>query len=184
MTIRPSAFRPSRTLTAALMLGITFVAALALASEPGADGFFQTGVTVKRGPRGPEYTVLHEMKSLPKTRSALGIVSADVSKRFLITPAKDLSCDSFKTLLRVGLLRNGMSPTAATSLVSACSGVTIRARSPIAIVYSPGSQTTTLTIEKMGTTQVSGLPAMRSVWGIWFGNPESAKEKSALSARL
>jgi hypothetical protein len=52
------------------------------------------------------------------------------------------------------------------------------------VAYSPATKITTLSIEKVGTTQVTGLPAMKSVWGVWLGSSDSAQEKRDLSSKL
>ncbi len=165
-------------------LGAVAIPATGSATEPGRDGFYPTGLVVRTDHAGREYTIVHQVKTRPTQRTAAGLVLADVEKRFLITPARDIPCEAFRAQLRAGLVRNGMQQATATTLASACSGGIIKARSRIVIAYSPSTRVTVLDIEKVGSARVSGLDAMKSVWGVWLGSGEKAAERAALSAKL
>ena len=171
----------SATLAAACAL---VVASTAHAERPGADGFYQTGVTVRKQGDKPLYTLRHEIKELPRSRSARGLVVAETEKRFLLTPTGEMPCASLRAVLRPRLIENGLSAATADGFLRACSKEKTRARAIIAIHYAPATKTTSLFVEGMGTTSLTGSAAMKAVWGVWLDRPERTTEKTELSGKL
>lgn len=154
------------------------------AERPGPDGFYTTGVTVRKQGDKPLYTVVHEVKELPRSRSARGLVDAEVEKRFLFTPTGEMTCATFRAALRPRLIENGLAASTADAFLSACSKEKTRARAIVAIHYNPATKTTRLFVEGMGTTTLTGSAAMKAVWGVWLDRPERAGEKADLSGKL
>lgn len=177
--------RSTSALCGLVVLSSVAFAGVAAAERPGADGFFQTGVFVRKDASGPVLSIVHEVKTLPATRTASALVDASVEKRFLIAPLRDIPCTEFRAKLESGFARNGLTTASAEAFASACPGTqTLKARSRVTLSYSPTTQTTTLSIEKLGTTTLSGVPAMKKIWGAWLSVPETPAEKNALSDRM
>lgn len=177
----------------ATLAGVTLLAGLTTATparalEPGPTGFFVTGSARRIGPSGNEYTISHEMKTLPPAKTPDALRDADITKRFVLTFAKDVQCSRFKASLEAGFVRNGLTSSADRSrvqtLTTACTKATIEARNKVIFFYNAQNKTTTMWIEKMGTVTLGGIDAMRGVWSLWLGHAEDEKAPSSLVARL
>jgi hypothetical protein len=166
-------------LTAALALSTWGAHAAAL--EPRAGGFFDTGSATVRDENGIKYVVSHEMRSLPVDKTADGVVAADVDKQLTVFAYREMPCQSFKSWLRPGLERGGLSATAGT-FVDACSQGAIKARSRVFIRYEASSKTTTLAVEGGAKTSLRGVGPMQAVWRAVFSQSPAVSE--ALVARL
>ncbi len=178
----------SRCLAVGVVLSALGVVSTAQALDPGPSGFYVTGAAKRVGPDGSEFTIIHEMKQLPKARTAEAVREADISKRFTFTFTRDMPCERFKSWLSAGFARSGLTSASdrnrATSLGAACTKSTIKARSHIVLFYNADTKATVLWVEKMGTVSLGGVDAMRGIWSLWFAHPEQEKMRSSLLARL
>lgn len=160
-----------------------FVATTATASAPGPDGYFQTGVAVHKAAGKHDYTIVHEMKALPAVRTAQAFAEADTQKRFIIYTLEDVPCTAFSSVLRTGLQREGLVGTEVNRIAQVCPAGVVKARSTIVIAYEPSTAVTSISVEKRGTVTITGRPAMRQVWKVWFGAGAAAAERAGLSSR-
>ncbi len=171
-----------------LAVGLAFAglggAGTAGATPPGPDGFVQTGLVVRMDRAGVPYSILHEVKELPKQRTSDALVTAEVDKRFVITPLRDATCADFRAMLDVRLTRNGARRQLEGALPLACSATLLRAHSRILLNYSARTKIVTLRIERQGTAEASGTDAMRVVWNAWLGPAEQVADRKALSSHM
>lgn len=163
--------------------------AAALADGNGAvSGYILTGQVKRAESDGTQYTLAHEMVSLPAQKSPQGVRDADVTKRLTLTFPHETSCARVTGLLRGEIERlgfNGASDKQKTAtLLSACSGDVVKARSQVVVSYDATTKTTSLWVEGMPSRHVQGIEAMRAVWGVWLGPNAAPKTQSGLVARL
>ncbi len=172
----------------AVLTACALIAPSAQALEPRRNGWFVTGSATRldgADGRTKDYTLVHEMRVLPRAKTKRAVIDAEVDKRFTWRLHRALPCAAVKTSLRDGFARNAFTNTAKISqIANTCSGPTLKAGAQVVIAYAASTRTTTFWVEGMGTASVVGTDFMKAVWSLWLGNVSQPKLGESLVARL
>ena len=169
----------------ASVAAMLLIAPASHAVERARNGFFLTGSATRVDAGKKDYTLVHEMREIPRTKTKRGVIDADVDKRFVLRLHRDLPCASVKSSLRDGFSRNAFANANKISqVVDTCSGTTLKAGAQVVIAYKASTKTTTFWVEGMGRTTVVGIDFMKAVWSVWMGNVAQPKLGESLVARL
>lgn len=166
-----------RTLRLAFIALLVFVSP-ALATEPGADGWFHTGdaVRVKKILFNFDvYAISHEMKALPPAKSKQAVIDADVEKRFVWKMLRDVPHDKIQEALSEAFKANHYDDQAKIKQALAAFSGELKKGARTEIHYLPEAKTVTITVQGGGTATVSGIDFMKGMWSVWFGVIDQAK---------
>lgn len=160
-------------LLAALFVTLS-VAGPGSALEPGKDGYFHTGDSVRTKSIGPftakVYAIRHDMKQLPSPKSKQAVIDLDVDKKFTWMMLRDVSSSKIQNALREAFQMNGYGDGGKIGqFVGAFNKDEIKEKDIVSISYKADTKTTTIWVKGMGSASIAGVDFMKAVWSIWFG---------------
>jgi Chalcone isomerase-like len=146
----------------------------AWALERGADGWFHTGdgVRVKRVlfASFEVFSISHDMKDLPATKSKRAVIELDTDKRFTWRMLRDVEAEKIETTIREAFAANGCADASKIGPYLAAFSGDRKKGQVVTIVYDSTSQAVTVTVQGGGTATIAGVDFMKVVWSFWFGN--------------
>jgi hypothetical protein len=184
-----------RTSLAQIGLGalLAFVALVAFASgawalDRGADGWFHTGdgVRVKKVVfvNFDVYSIGHDMKDLPPSKSKQAVIDMDTDKRLTWRMLRDVEHEKIQNALSDAFAMNGYADASKIGpFVGAFSG-DLKKGAVVTIQYGSASKAVSVTVQGGGTASVPGADFMRAVWSIWFAKIDQPALGDALIKNL
>jgi hypothetical protein len=178
----------SRRLSLRLVVGLlvacmTLVASGAWALDRGADGWFHTGegVRVKKVVFNFDvYSIAHDMKDLPDSKSKQAVIDMDTDKRFTWRMLRDVEHEKIQTALTEAFAMNGYGDQSKIGpFVGAFSG-DLKKGQAVTILYSSAAKTVSVNVRGGGSATLSGADFMKGVWSIWFGKIDQPSLGDAL----
>ncbi|MDF2692671.1 MAG: hypothetical protein K0S65_1054 [Labilithrix sp.] len=172
------------------VLFFLFLAAvISLVSSAFAQEMIATGDGIRTKSFGPIsvkiYSVRHEMKERPATKSKEAVVMADVDKQLTLRLLRDCPTSKIDKGLRESLALNGYGDQAKINqFLGALDKKEFKENTTVMITYSAVDKTTTIRVQGGGSATVAGPEFMRGVWRIWFGKIDQPTLGDQLIARL
>ena len=181
----PRTLRVSRSALFTLVLAL-FVT---LASSALADGWIYTGDAVRTKSVGPftakVYSIRHDMKDKPATKSKQAVIDADTDKKFTWRMLRDVDSSKIKKALTEALQMNGWSDGGRTGqFVGAFNKEEVKENSAVVISYSAAAKTVTIWVQGAGTATIAGEDFMKAVWSIWLGKIDQPAMGDQLISKL
>lgn len=174
---------PSALFTLVLALFVT------LASSAFADAMIYTGDAVRTKSVGPftakVYSIRHDMKEKPATKSKQAVIDADVDKKFTWRMLRDVESTKIKKALTEALQMNGFSDGARTEqLVGAFNKDEIKENSAVVISYNAAAKNVSIWVQNGGSATIAGQDFMKAVWSIWLGKIDQPSMGDQLISKL
>ena len=169
----------------------TFVLALFFSVIPRAhaDGMIFTGDAVRTKSVGPftakVYSIRHDMKERPATKSKQAVIEADVDKVFTWRMLRDVETSKIKKALTEAFAMNGYADSGKISqFVGAFSQEEIKEDSQVTIAYSAAQQTVSISVGGGGKAAIADASFMKAVWSIWLGKIDQPSMGDQLISKL
>jgi len=174
---------PSALITLVLALFVT------LASSALADGMIYTGDAVRTKSVGPftakVYSIRHDMKEKPATKSKQAVIDADVDKKFTWRMLRDVDSSKIKKALTEALQMNGFTDGGRTGqFVGAFNKDEIKENSAVVISYNAAAKSTTIWVQNGGSATIAGQDFMKAAWSIWLGKIDQPSMGDQLISKL
>ena len=174
---------PSSLFTLVLALFVT------LASSAYADAMIYTGDAVRTKSVGPftakVYSIRHDMKEKPATKSKQAVIDADVDKKFTWRMLRDVDSSKIKKALTEALQMNGFTDGGRTGqFVGAFNKDEIKENSAVVISYNAAAKSTTIWVQNGGSATIAGQDFMKAAWSIWFGKIDQPSMGDQLISKL
>jgi len=173
-----------------LLAALTLVATVpgAWALDRGADGWFHTGdgIRVKKVVfvNVNVYSIGHDMKELPPTKSKQAVIDMDADKRFVWRMMRDVPHEKIQNALTEAFAMNGYTDQSKIGpYVGAFSG-DLKENAAITIAYNSTTKAVTVTVQGGGSATIPGVDFMKAVWSIWFGKIDQPALGDALIRNL
>jgi hypothetical protein len=166
---------------------------MALSTSAFADGWIFTGNSVRTKSIGPftakVYSIRHDMKERPPTKSKQAVIDANVDKRFTWSMLRDVGSGKIQNALREAFQMNGYNDGGKIGqFVGAFSGEEVKEESngqpSVVITYTAANQTTTIWVKGGKTVSIQGQDFMKGVWSIWFGKIDQPSMGDQLISKL
>jgi hypothetical protein len=175
-------FRPTLLLTMLFALILT-------ATNAFADGWIYTGDAVRTKSVGPftakVYSIRHDMKERPSSKSKDAVVNADVDKKFTWRMLRDVDSKKIQNALREAFQMNGYNDGAKiAAFVGAFNKDEVKENSAVVISYTAANKSVTIWVQSGGTATVQGDDFMKAVWKIWFGKIDQPQMGDQLISKL
>jgi Chalcone isomerase-like len=152
------------------------------------DGFYHTGSGVSTKTvliaNVKVYAIRHDMKCLPKEKTAQGIIDATCSKRFSLRTLRDMEGDRMQAALREGFKMNGFTDAAKIDQFVAGLKGELKENTGISIAFNEEKNSTTIWVQEGSGTTIAGADFMKAVWAIWFGKTDQESLTKALMSNL
>jgi hypothetical protein len=166
-----------------------FALFLTLASSSFADGMIYTGDAVRTKSVGPftakVYSIRHDMKEKPATKSKQAVIDADVDKKFTWRMLRDVDSEKIKKGLIEALQMNGWNDGGKTSqFVAAFNKDEVKENSAVVISYNADKKVTSIWVQNGGSASVAGADFMKAVWSIWLGKIDQPSMGDQLISKL
>lgn len=176
-------FRPAALFTIVLALFVT------LASSAFADPMIYTGDAVRTKSVGPftakVYSIRHDMKERPATKSKQAVIDADVDKKFTWRMLRDVDSDKIKKALTEAFQMNGFTDGARIAqFVGAFNKEEVKENSAVVISYNAAAKNVTIWVQNGGSATVAGQDFMKGVWSIWLGKIDQPSMGDQLISKL
>ena len=161
-----------------------------------ADGMVTTGSAIRTKSIGPitvkVYSITHQMKEKPATRSKAAMIEADTDKQFVWYMQRDVDAEKIKTAMRDAFKLNGYGDSAKVEQFVGAFGKGDlveydRKKDPkpsVQISYNAASKGVTINVNGHGSATIAGPEFMKAVWSIWFGKIEPASIGDNLMSAL
>ena len=174
---------PSALFTLVLAVFVT------LASSAFADPMIYTGDAVRTKSVGPftakVYSIRHDMKEKPTTKSKQAVIDADVDKKFTWRMLRDVDSAKIKKALTEALQMNGFSDGARTGqFVGAFNKEEVKENTAVVISYNATAKNVTIWVQNMGSATIAGQDFMKAVWSIWLGKIDQPSMGDQLISKL
>lgn len=174
---------PSALFTLVLALFVT------LASSAYADAMIYTGDAVRTKSVGPftakVYSIRHDMKEKPATKSKQAVIDADVDKKFTWRMLRDVDSSKIKKALTEALAMNGFSDAGRTGqFVGAFNKDEIKENSAVVISYNAAAKNVTIWVQNGGSATIAGQDFMKAAWSIWLGKIDQPSMGDQLISKL
>jgi hypothetical protein len=191
MSVRTAAPRRPFSLLSLLSL-LTLVLLVfggsAWALDRGADGWFHTGdgVRVKKVlfANFDVYSISHDMKDLPPTKSKQAVIDMDTDKRFTWHMLRDVEEEKIQNAVREAFAMNHYSDAGKINqYVAAFSGDRKKGQ-VISISYNSTAKTVSVSVQGGGSATIPGVDFMKAVWSFWFGTIDQPALGDALIRNL
>lgn len=152
-------------------------------------GWVHTGDAVRTKSVGPftakVYSIRHDMKEKPPTKSKQAIVDADVDKKFTWRMLRDVDSKKIQKALQDAFAMNGYGDGGKIGqFVGAFNKDEVKEDSAVVITYSAANKSTTIWVQNMGSATIAGPEFMHAVWNIWFGKIDQPSMGDQLIAKL
>lgn len=180
-------FRP------ALLLSMLLALVVSISTAAFADGWIFTGSSVRTKSVGPftakVYSIRHDMKEKPATKSKQSVIEAKTDKRFTWSMLRDVESKKIQNALREAFQMNGYGDQAKIGqFVGAFSGEEVKEEKSgapsVVITYSSDRQATTIWVKGGSSATIGGEDFMKAVWSIWFGKIDQPAMGDQLIANL
>ena len=174
---------PSALFTLVLALFVT------LASSALAEGMIYTGDAVRTKSVGPftakVYSIRHDMKDKPATKSKQSVIDADTDKKFTWRMLRDVESTKIKKALTEALQMNGFNDAGRTDqFVGAFNKEEVKENSAVVISYAAASKNVTIWVQGGGSATIAGEDFMKAVWSIWLGKIDQPTMGDQLISKL
>ncbi len=174
---------PSAVFTLVLALFMT-LAPVALA-----DAMIYTGDAVRTKSVGPftakVYSIRHDMKEKPATKSKQAVIDADVDKKFTWRMLRDVDSSKIKKALTEALQMNGFTEGARTGqFVGAFNKEEVKENTAVVISYNAAAKNVTIWVQNAGSATIAGPDFMKAVWSIWLGKIDQPSMGDQLISKL
>ncbi len=181
--VRSSSVRPAALFTLVLALFLT------LASSAFADPMIYTGDAVRTKSVGPftakVYSIRHDMKEKPATKSKQAVIDADVDKKFTWRMLRDVDSKKIQKALTEALQLNGFTDGGRIGqFVGAFNKEEVKENSAVVISYNAAAKSVTIWVQGAGSATIAGQDFMHGVWGIWLGKIDQPAMGDALISKL
>jgi hypothetical protein len=148
-----------------------------------------TGEAVRTKSVGPftakVYSIRHDMKEKPASKSKQAVIEADVDKKFTWRMLRDVETVKIKKALTEALQQNGFNDAARTGqFVGAFSQEEIKEDSAVVISYSAADKVVTIWVKGGSAAKIAGQDFMKAVWSIWLGKIDQPSMGDQLIAKL
>jgi hypothetical protein len=176
-------FKPAALFTLVFALFVT------LASSAFADPMIYTGESIRTKSVGPftakVYSIRHDMKDKPDTKSKQAVIDADTDKMFTWRMLRDVETAKIKKALTEAFAMNGFGDGARIGqFVGAFSQDEIKEDAKVVIFYSAASKSVTITVGGGSKATIAGQDFMKGVWSIWLGKIDQPSMGDQLIAKL
>jgi hypothetical protein len=173
MSVRTAPRRLSLVPLLALFALVFLIGGSAWALDRGGDGWFHTGdgVRVKKVlfANFDVYSITHDMKDLPPTKSKQAVIDMDTDKRFTWHMLRDVEEEKIQNAVREAFAMNHYTDTGKIAqYVAAFSGDRKKGQ-VITISYNSTAKTVSVSVQGGGSATIPGVDFMKAVWGFWFG---------------
>ena len=178
-------------------LSLAFFASLVVAlfctlvpsSASAQAGWIHTGDAVRTKSVGPftakVYSIRHDMKEKPGSKSKQAVIDADVDKKFTWRMLRDVDSSKIKKALQDAFAMNGFGDGGRIGqFVGAFNKEEVKEDSAVVITYNAANKTTTIWVQNAGTATIAGADFMKAVWSIWFGKIDQPSMGDQLMAKL
>ena len=171
-------------LSAALLAVVVTVAPRAFA-----DPMVYTGDAVRTKSVGPftakVYSIRHDMKEKPATKSKQAVIDADVDKKFTWRMLRDVDSKKIQKALSEALALNGFTDAGRTGqFVGAFNKEEVKENSAVVISYNASAKNVTIWVQGAGTATIAGADFMKAVWSIWLGKIDQPAMGDQLISKL
>jgi hypothetical protein len=174
-----------RTLLASALLALTVTAAPSAFADP----MIYTGDAVRTKSVGPftakVYSIRHDMKEKPETKSKQAVIDADVDKKFTWRMLRDVDSKKIQKALTEALQLNGFNDAGRTGqFVGAFNKEEVKENSAVVISYSAAAKSVTIWVQGAGSATIAGNDFMKAVWSIWLGKIDQPSMGDQLISKL
>ena len=154
-----------------------------------ADGMIHTGDSVRVKSVGPftakVYSIRHDMKERPATKSKQAVIDADVDKKFTWTMQRDVDSAKIQKALREAFAMNGFGDQGRIGqFVGAFNKEEVKENSAVVISYNATAKTVTIWVQGAGSATIAGADFMKAVWSIWLGKIDQPAMGDQLISKL
>jgi hypothetical protein len=129
------------------------------------------------------YSITHQMKNPPATKSAQAIIDADVEKKFTLKLMRSLDAEKISNAINDAYKLNGYTNQANIDTIRNVLVGDINEGETIVFSYNPANKTTSCTFRGK-TSNVAGIDFMKATWSIWFGKIDQPALTQALMSKL
>jgi hypothetical protein len=174
-----------RSLLFTLVLGLF----LTVASSALADPMIHTGDAVRTKSWGlltvKVYSIRHDMKEKPATKSKQAMIDADVDKKFTCVMLRDVDSKKIQNALRDAFKMNGFTDGGRIEqFVGAFNKEEMKEKSSWVISYNAAAKSVTIWVQGAGSATIAGQDFMKAVWSIWFGKIDQPSIGDHLMSRI
>ena len=175
--------RPAALFTLVLAL------VLMLGGAAFADAMIYTGEAVRTKSVGPftakVYSIRHDMKEKPATKSKQAVIDADVDKKFTWRMLRDVDSSKIQKALSEALALNGFNDAGRTAqFVGAFNKEEVKENSAVVISYSADKKAVSIWVQGGGGATIAGQDFMKAVWSIWLGKIDQPSMGDQLISKL
>ena len=182
----------NRRLSLSFLLTMIVAAVFTLAVPKSASaqaGWIHTGDAVRTKSVGPftakVYSIRHDMKEKPGSKSKQAVIDADVDKKFTWRMLRDVDSKKIQKALQDAFAMNGYGDGGKIGqFVGAFNKDEVKEDSAVVITYSAANKSTTIWVQNMGSATIAGPEFMHAVWNIWFGKIDHPSMGDQLIAKL
>lgn len=182
----------NRRLSLSFLLTMVVAAVFTLAAPRSASaqaGWIHTGDAVRTKSVGPftakVYSIRHDMKEKPGSKSKQAVIDADVDKKFTWRMLRDVDSKKIQKALQDAFAMNGYGDGGKIGqFVGAFNKDEVKEDSAVVITYSAANKSTTIWVQNMGSATIAGADFMKAVWSIWFGKIDQPSMGDQLMAKL
>ncbi|MDB4935016.1 MAG: hypothetical protein JWP87_1988 [Labilithrix sp.] len=171
------------------VLALVSALAMTLASSAFADPMIYTGDAVRTKSVGPftakVYSIRHDMKEKPATKSKQAVIEADVDKKFTWRMLRDVDSSKIKKALTEALQMNGFNDGGRTGqFVGAFNKEEVKENTAVVISYNAAAKNVTIWVQGAGSATIAGQDFMKAVWSIWLGKIDQPAMGDQLISKL
>ena len=174
-----------RSLVSVALLAVV----VTLAPRAFADPMVYTGDAVRTKSVGPftakVYSIRHDMKEKPATKSKQAVIDADVDKKFTWRMLRDVDSKKIQKALSEALALNGFADGGRTGqFVGAFNKEEVKENSAVVISYNATAKSVTIWVQGAGSATIAGADFMKAVWSIWLGRIDQPSMGDQLISKL
>jgi hypothetical protein len=174
-----------RSLLSAALLALVVTAAPSAFADP----MVYTGDAVRTKSVGPftakVYSIRHDMKEKPATKSKQAVIDADVDKKFTWRMLRDVDSKKIQKALSEALALNGFADAGRTGqFVGAFNKEEVKENSAVVISYNAAAKNVTIWVQGAGSATIAGADFMKAVWSIWLGKIDQPSMGDQLISKL
>lgn len=125
------------------------------------------------------YSITHQMKDVPATRTAQDFINAETDKRLILKMKRDVPAEKIVTAINEAYTLNGYSNKSNQDTMSSVLTGDLKENDTITIAYNASNKTVTCNYAGK-TSSVSGADFMKATWSIWFGKIDQPALTTAL----
>lgn len=178
-----------RRLSMSFLLAMIVALFVSIAPTASADGMVHTGDAVRTKSVGPftakVYSIRHDMKDKPATKSKQAVIDADTDKKFTWRMLRDVDSAKIKKALEDAFHLNGFNDGGKIGqFVGAFNKDEVKENSAVVISYNAANKSVTIWVQNGGTATIAGADFMKAVWSIWFGKIDQPSMGDQLISKL